>query len=488
MSTLTGRRVARRWVHLVLGGALLMPYWFLSEALLRGLDPRTGAIGSLLLQLLGLPVGLVLAAVTALVPMVRALEGTAARALCLAAGAADLATTPAQSWDARRRTALWYVLHLGLGGIVSGLSLAVPPLAVVLLFSGFGVFGPPGRQLMDTLFGGWHPPGVLLGPLLLLGLLAVVAGAGGLLARCAPALLGPTPAERLAAAEQRAVELARRNRLARELHDSVGHALSAVTIQAAAAGRVLTTDPAFAAEALAAIEETARAAVAELDAVLGLLREDGEESGAGPAGGGGTTGKRRGDGLPAPSPGLLGLHRTGDDAERRTGTGIVQGARAGGADPGTGPGGLALAGPTLAGLETLLRQVRLAGVPVELTARVADLPEAVSREAYRIVQEGLTNVLRHAGPVAVELRLELVAGWLEIGLDSPLGAGRPSRPGGGRGLRGIAERAAALRGSCAWGAVDGRWQLAVRLPVPEPVRTELTEPARGRLALRRGRG
>ncbi len=98
----------------------------------------------------------------------------------------------------------------------------------------------------------------------------------GLLARWAPELLGPTPADRLAAAEQRAADLAVRNRLARELHDAVGHALSAVTLQASAARRVLDHDPEFVREALAAIEDTTRRTVGELDAVLGVLREAGD--------------------------------------------------------------------------------------------------------------------------------------------------------------------------------------------------------------------
>ncbi|MYS53140.1 histidine kinase, partial [Streptomyces sp. SID6013] len=69
-----------------------------------------------------------------------------------------------------------------------------------------------------------------------------------------------------------------RNRLARELHDSVGHALSAVTLQASAARRLLGTDPEFVREALAAIEDTTRRTVGELDAVLGVLR-DGDATG-----------------------------------------------------------------------------------------------------------------------------------------------------------------------------------------------------------------
>ncbi|MEV6490010.1 histidine kinase, partial [Actinoplanes sp. NPDC051633] len=90
----------------------------------------------------------------------------------------------------------------------------------------------------------------------------------------APVLLGPSPAQRLAAVEARERRLAERNRLARELHDSVGHALTATTLQAGAARAVFDTDPEFARRALAAIEEVGRAAMDDLDHVLGVLRED----------------------------------------------------------------------------------------------------------------------------------------------------------------------------------------------------------------------
>ncbi|WP_354639315.1 sensor histidine kinase [Kitasatospora camelliae] len=399
MSALIGRRAALRWVHLVLGGALLMPYWLLSLVVLGTLFHRDDPLHTVLVQFAALGTSLPLAAVTALVPVVRVLEATAARALC-AGAAGELAVVPSRAWEARRRTAAWFVLHVLLGGVVAGMSLAIPPAVVTLLF-----FPVPEWRLL------WFGPDPLPSSVLAAGLVLLLvlanAGAGALLAYAAPRLLGPTPGERLAAAERRAVELAHRNRLARELHDSVGHALSAVTIQAAAAGRVLRSDPAVAAEALAAIEETARAAVAELDTVLGLLREE-------------------------------------DRPEQ--------------------PGG----GPTLAGLAVLLRQTERSGVTVaaRFGPGLADLPEAVSREAYRIVQEGLTNVLRHAGPVDAALRLERRDGRLEVELTNPVGAARPSRPGGGRGLRGIAERATALRGHCEAGPVDGGrgWRLAARLP------------------------
>ncbi|MGV9268591.1 sensor histidine kinase [Kitasatospora sp. NPDC003701] len=406
---LFGRRARLRWVHLVLGGALLMPYWMLSTVALGALDPAHGSLVQLLLYFAALALSLPMAAVTALVPMVRALEGAAARALCAPQRAEEVSTGPARSWAARRRTAVWYVLHVLFGGLVSGMTLAGTPFAVVLVISPLG--GPAVDDVVrfwqDRGFPSWLP-GPLLGLGLLLLILATSAGLGALLARWAPVLLGPTPEERLAAAERRAAVLAQRNRLARELHDSVGHALSAVGIQASAAARVLRSDPDFAAEALQAIGETARAAVAELDAVLGLLREE-DRADAGPA------------------------------------------------------------GPTLAGLDDLLRQLARTGVRVdaELAPGLHRLPAAVSRDAYRIVQEGLTNVLRHAGPAPAGLRVGLAADRLEIELTNPLGPARPSRPGGGRGLRGIGERAAVLRGGCAAGPTDDgtTWRLAVWLPL-----------------------
>ncbi|MFE2411464.1 histidine kinase [Kitasatospora sp. NPDC059408] len=402
--TLFGRRARLRWVHLVLGGALLMPYWLLSQVLLGALNNNQSHLRQLLLQLLSVGTSLPMAAVTALLPTVRTLESAAARALCTPDRPEALATGPARSWAARRRAAGWYVLHLFLGGVVAGMTLAGAPFAVVLIFDFPGANDL--THYWERGFPGWMLTGVALG----LAVLALIAGTnaacGALLARWAPVLLGPTPEERLAVAERRAAVLAQRNRLARELHDSVGHALSAVGIQASAAARVLRSDPDFAAEALAAIEETARAAVAELDTVLGLLRE--EETGDGPA------------------------------------------------------------GPTLTGLDDLLRQLARTGVRVdaELSPGLDRLAPAVSREAYRIVQEGLTNVLRHAGPAPAALRVALADGRVDIELTNPLGSARPSRPGGGRGLRGIGERAAALRGGSEAGPTgDGTaWRLAVWLP------------------------
>jgi signal transduction histidine kinase len=353
-----------------------------------------------------------LVAVTGLLfPLVRPLEAAAARALC-APGAGGLVTATDRSWPARRRTAGWFTLHVGLGTLVSGATLAVPPAALVL-------FAIPFSASLRDLELGWLRTPVWAAPLLATGMLLALAtaayAAGALLARCAPALLGPTPAERLAVAEERAADLARRNRLARELHDSVGHALSAVTLQAGAARKVFDRDPEFVREALASIERATHDAVAELDTVLGLLRQD--EPGPTPT---------------TPAPGL---------------------AR------------------DLAGL---LERTRAAGVSLTVTRspglELAKLPPDVSRETYRIVQEGLGNVLKHAGEVAAELRFTATEEELEIVLENQSrGPAGRAEPHDGRGLRGITERARLLGGTVEAGpcaaSPEPRWRLTVRLPL-----------------------
>ncbi|MFC8509330.1 sensor histidine kinase [Streptomyces sp. NPDC057411] len=404
---LFGQRARRRWLHLIVGGALFMPYWLVGTVLVGPFAENGNAFaGGLGFQLAAYVVGLPLVAVTALFPLARPMSVAAARALCGVAPG-HFADGPARGPAARARTAGWLTLHLGSGALVSGASLALPPFAVAvaaLPFSAALRASEIGRFWhLDQPWLAWA--GLPLGLLMLLGLAAVAAATGALLARAAPRLLGPSPADRLAAAERRAAELAVRNRLARELHDSVGHALSAVTLQAGAARRVLdggAADLAFVREALAAIEETTRRTVGELDRALGLLRGDAEH------------------------------------------------------EEGVGPG--------LDALEGLLRG---AGPRVALTVDGAldSVPETLSREAYRIVQEGLTNAARHAGGGPVTVRLEARTEELEIIMENPLPERPPvARPDGGRGLRGITERALLLGGSAAAGPADGVWRLAVRLP------------------------
>ncbi|GHE10025.1 sensor histidine kinase [Streptomyces alanosinicus] len=410
LRALFGGRARRRWVHLILGGALAMPYVLVGSVIVGPFTGVDNVFGSLPLQLGSFALGLPMAALTSLFPLTRPLESAAVRALCGVEGDDALAHGPARTRAERARTALWFTLHLGFGGIVAGMSLAVPPFAVVLIV--LPLFARLRRTPLALPHALDHSWALALSPLaglaMLLGLAACAAGCGALLARWAPALLGPTAQDRLAAAEARAADLAVRNRLARELHDSVGHALSAVTLQASAARRLLGTDPEFVREALAAIEDTTRRTVGELDAVLGVLR-DGDAPDAAPA-------------------------------------------------------------PTLAGdLDGLLRRTRAAGQPVTATVATAPaaLPALVSREAYRIVQEGLSNALRHAGtPVAV--RIAVADGRLEITVENPLGAAPAPRPGGGHGLRGVADRVRLLGGTAHAGASGDTWRLSVRLPLTTP--------------------
>ncbi|MGW7528124.1 sensor histidine kinase [Streptomyces sp. NPDC054783] len=409
LGLLLGGRARRRWIHLILGGALAMPYVLVGSVIVGPLTGVDDVFRSLPLQLGSFAVGLPIAAVTSLFPLTRPLESAAVRALC-GIDAYSLAHGPARTRTERARTAAWFTLHLGLGGIIAGMSLAVPPFAVVLIV--LPVFAGLRRSPLGLPHVLAHDWALALSPVaglaMLLALAACAAGCGALLARWATALLGPTPQDRLAAAEARAADLAVRNRLARELHDSVGHALSAVTLQASAARRLLGTDPEFVREALAAIEETTRRTVGELDAVLGVLRD--------------------------------------------------------GDAPGTAPA------PTLeSDLEGLLRRTRAAGQRVTATVGIdpAALPPLVSREAYRIVQEGLSNALKHAGsPVAV--RIATAAGHLEITVENPLGAGPAPRPGGGHGLRGIADRVRLLGGTAEAGPSADIWRLSVRLPLTTP--------------------
>ncbi|WP_406057323.1 histidine kinase [Streptomyces sp. NBC_01077] len=414
---LLGQRARRRWLHLIVGGALFMPFWMVGTLVMGPLLDDGGMFtGGLGVQFGAYAVALPLVAVAALFPLARPMSVAAARALC-GVPADRFADGPARGREAKARTAGWFALHLGAGALISGATLALPPFAVSLMAL---PFSPSLRASELGRFWGldrpwWAWAALPAGLLMLLALAAVAAATGALLAREAPRLLGPSPADRLAAAERRAAEAESRNRLARELHDSVGHALSAVTLQAGAARRVLDggdgADLAFVREALTAIEETTRRTVGELDWVLGLLRRD-EDTG------GGETGEGSG---PGPGPGLDALEA------------LVRGA-----------------GPKVA---------------LAVSGDLAPVPEALSREAYRIVQEGLTNAARHAGGEPVAVRLDARTEELEITMENPLPARPPvARPNGGRGLRGITERARLLGGTAEAGPADGVWRLAVRIP------------------------
>ena len=209
--------------------------------------------------------------------------------------------------------------------------------------------------------------------------------------------------ERDARAEA-AVE-AERMRIAHELHDVVAHNVSVMTIQATAASRILASDPDAAREALASVERTGRETVDEMRILLGVLRERGV---ADPF---------------APQPGL-------------------------------------------AELDTLAERVGSAGLPVEVVieGRPRPLAAGLDLAAYRIVQEALTNALKHSGGnhARVTVRYEETALELLVADD---GAGNGAGGGSGNGLVGIKERVAMYGGQVEMGQLrEGGGELRARLP------------------------
>ena len=204
---------------------------------------------------------------------------------------------------------------------------------------------------------------------------------------------------RIAAAEERV-------RLARELHDVVGHNVSVMVVQAGAERLALGDDRPETREALLAIEQTGREALTEMSRLLGLLR-------------------------------------SGDE-------------------------GLNLAPqPSLRHIEALVGTVREAGLPVDLLVKGerSDLPPGVDASAYRIVQEALTNVVKHAGPAraSVIVRYAPDAVELEVADD---GRGAVNGSGDGYGLAGMRERVELHGGSLETGALShGGFAIKARLPL-----------------------
>jgi hypothetical protein len=260
------RTTVRRAGFLLLGGAILLPYvllvWTFGTLLA---DDRTPVAPVVVLA----GVMVVIGAVPALLPTTRVVEIAAVRTLL----DADVPDPPspvrgdrrtAIAWETRTRTAVWYLVHLLVGGVVTSavvvsVLVALSPLVAL----------PSSAPEWITSTARWILVVTGVAGLVICGYAMSVLGA--VLGRLAPRLLGPSAAERVVGLELRARELAERNQLARELHASVGHSLSVATLQAAAAGTLLERDPVEARRALVAIEDAGRRAITELDHVLAVL-------------------------------------------------------------------------------------------------------------------------------------------------------------------------------------------------------------------------
>lgn len=334
-----------------------------------------------------------------LIPAVRTGEGVQAR-LLLVAGDSDpgFSVAPSATWRDRLRTVLWLEVRMVLGAAAAFACVWLPTLAYDLAVGAGGPVpvGLPGPRGAAPRW--WT---ALLVPLPLLALYGAVVGLGRSVTVVARGLLGPSAVERLAALEERTEQLLERNRIARELHDSIGHALTVAVVQAGAARAA--GDAKFTDRALAAIEESGRSALADLERVLGVLRESGRPVSE---------------------------------------------------------------SPTLTGADRLLESARASGAKVdaEVSGPLETVPGPVSREGYRILQEALTNVLRHAGPVPVRVRVAVAGDLLYLEVRNPSTARIPG-PGRGSGLRGIRERAALLGGRASTGPHEGDWRVRAELPL-----------------------
>jgi signal transduction histidine kinase len=204
---------------------------------------------------------------------------------------------------------------------------------------------------------------------------------------------------RIAVAEERA-------RIARELHDVVGHSVSVMTVQASGVRRLLRDDQEREREALLTVERTGREALAEMRRMVGVLRRPEE--------------------APALAP-----------------------------------------QPSLEHLDRLVEQAREAGLPVDLRIEgdAVELPAGVDLTAYRLVQEGLTNALKHARATRAEVLVNYGDGQIEV-VVSDDGKGIGNGDGGGHGLVGMRERVTVYGGELDAGPQPGGgYRLRAKLPL-----------------------
>jgi signal transduction histidine kinase len=212
-----------------------------------------------------------------------------------------------------------------------------------------------------------------------------------------------------AADSAEAAAAAERARVAGELHDVLAHSLGVVVVQAGAGEEALTDHPDVAAESLRAIQRTGREALVEVRRVVGVLRED--------------------DATCEPAPGA-------------------------------------------AAVPELVRRVSAAGLPIDLEVRgsVARLPAALDLAVYRIVQESLTNVIKHSGASRAHVLIDRQPGEVTVEVvDDGAEASGAGQPGSGNGLRGMRERVTALGGTFSAGRSGDRgFAVRASLTLGEP--------------------
>jgi signal transduction histidine kinase len=217
--------------------------------------------------------------------------------------------------------------------------------------------------------------------------------------------------EREEKAERAVIE--ERTRIARELHDVIAHNVSVMVVQASAGEEVFDEDPDRARESLTAVSSTGRAALAELRRLLGVIRAEDESAG---------------EVSYTPQPGIEYL-------------------------------------------DELVRQVRETGLPVEVSVigEPRQLPEGVGLCAYRIIQEALTNTLKHAHASAAHVNVRYVSDALELQvLDDGRGSSAVNGEAAGHGLIGMRERVALFGGELTVSPRAGRgYEVRARLPLEE---------------------
>jgi signal transduction histidine kinase len=400
--------------HVFLAVALCLPLVGAAAMIAASMTvPDLSTLNMSLLTLLGI-VFLAVVVWASLLPPVRQVEVSTARALLDHDDAALPDVRSPRAWPSRRRGAAWLALLAGVGLVVAAAIIYLVPFGLGLIafpLSRDSTMTWPIIGKASHTGAGWHAIW-LVGPglLALVICVAVVGAASRLLGALAPRMLGPTLTERVAIAADRERALARANGVARDLHDRLGHTLTAMTVQATAARRLLATDPQAAERAMGEVEDLGRRAQDDVDGVVRALRDGGQ----------------------------------------------------GGAEVWRDPVDLVGTARALAHASSLNVQVH---VPDRLLVDhgCADTAQAVIREA-------LTNATRHGtGSAMLRLHADGQSFWIMV--RNPIrGGGRvaPERAG----LTGLHERVLLGEGEFTAGSEGGdSWLLTARLPIGRPAPT-----------------